>query len=124
MSLFYGLQISASGLTAQRMVMDVVSNNIANSSTTRTSEGGPFKRKMAVLMERSSEPGTGIGSGLKVSNIIDDITPPKMVYNPGHPDANKDGYVAMPNVEMVREMVDLAIASKSYQANATAFNEK
>jgi len=118
----YGLDISASGLTSQRLVMDIVSNNIANATTTRTPEGGPFKRKIALLMERPYETGV-TGKGTRVTDIIQDETPSKMVYNPGHPDANKDGYVAMPNVEVVREMVDLMVASKCYQANVTAFNE-
>ncbi|MEQ8226437.1 MAG: flagellar basal body rod protein FlgC [Candidatus Eremiobacterota bacterium] len=123
MGIFYGLETSASALTSQRLVMDVISNNIANATTTRTPEGGPFKRQMAILMERSSEGGNSAGNGSKVVDIVQDAAPPRMVYLPGHPDANKDGYVAMPDIEIVKEMVDLTIASRSYQANVTAFNE-
>jgi flagellar basal-body rod protein FlgC len=119
----YGLDISASGLTSQRLVMDIISNNIANATTTRTPEGGPFKRKVALLMEMPPGKGNVTGNGIRVTDIIEDQSPSKMVYNPGHPDANKDGYVSMPNVEVVREMVELMIASKCYQANVTAFNE-
>jgi len=123
MGIFYGLETSASALTSQRLVMDVISNNIANATTTRTAEGGPFKRQMAVLMERVPEGGNSAGNGSKVVDIVQDIAPPRMVYLPGHPDANQDGYVAMPDIEIVREMVDLTVASRSYQANVTAFNE-
>jgi flagellar basal-body rod protein FlgC len=123
MGIFYGLDTSASALTAQRLVMDVISNNIANATTTRTPEGGPFKRQVALLMERPPEAGNSVGNGSKVTGIVQDIAPPRMVYLPGHPDANQDGYVAMPNIEIVKEMVDLMVASRSYQANATAFNE-
>jgi len=122
MSLFYGIETSASALTAQRLVMDVVSNNIANAGTTRTPEGGPFKRKISLLMEREGMEEKDVGNGVRVISIVEDLTPPKMVYSPDHPDANQDGYVAMPNIDMVKEMVNLAMASKNYQANVTAFN--
>ena len=123
MSLFYGMETNASARTAQRLVMDVISNNIANACTTKTAEGGPFKRKIALLMEREGNGQYETGNGVRVTNIVEDITPPKMVYAPDHPDANQDGYVSMPNGDTVKEMVDMALASKNYQANVTAFNE-
>ena len=122
MSLFYGIETSASALTAQRTVMDVISDNIANSNTTRTLEGGPYKKKFSVLMERQGEENREIGNGVRVATIIEDLSPPRMIYSPDHPDANQDGLVAMPNIDIVREMVDMAVASKNYKANVTAFN--
>jgi flagellar basal-body rod protein FlgC len=119
MSLFDALNISASGLTAQRLRMDVTSANLANAQTTRTPEGGPYKRQDVVLQEQtggsSSEP-----AGVEVAAIIDDTTPLKKVYEPGNPEADKEGYVTMPNVNPVTEMTDLIDASRSYQADVTA----
>jgi|SRR6201996_8046307 flagellar basal-body rod protein FlgC len=132
MSLFDALNISASGLTAQRLRMDVTSANLANAQTTRTPEGGPYKRQDVVLQEQSGN-GTFAGSlagaiggstsepaGVEVAAIIDDTTPLKKVYEPGNPEADKEGYVTMPNVNPVTEMTDLIDASRSYQADVTA----
>ncbi|MER3472488.1 MAG: flagellar basal body rod protein FlgC [Armatimonadota bacterium] len=131
MSLFRALQISASGLTTERMRLDVIANNLANVNTTRTAEGGPYRRKVAVLEERelgfadllgmSSAPALGRG-GVRVVAIAEDSTPPLRVYNPGHPDADADGYVQMPNVNVVTEMVDMITATRAYEANVTAMN--
>lgn len=131
MGLFDALNISASGLTAQRLRMDVTSANLANAQTTRTPEGGPYKRQDVILQE-SSGSDTFAGSlagamgpgaapaGVEVAAIVDDTTPTKKVYEPTNPEADKQGYVEMPNVNPVSEMTDLIDASRSYQANVTA----
>ncbi|MDO6656354.1 flagellar basal body rod protein FlgC [Anaerobacillus sp. 1_MG-2023] len=133
MNLFNGFNTSASALTANRLRMDVVSSNIANAETTRSElvdgEWQPYKRKVVELKENSFESklqaamGNGKApTGVKVSNIKEDNAPNKLVYNPAHPDANEEGYVEMPNVDMVKEMVDMMSASRSYEANVTALN--
>jgi flagellar basal-body rod protein FlgC len=131
MGLFDALNISASGLTAQRLRMDVTSANLANAQTTRTPEGGPYKRRDVILQE-SSGSDTFAGSlagamgpgaapaGVEVAAIVADTTPTKKVYEPSNPEANGQGYVEMPNVNPVSEMTDLIDASRSYQANVTA----
>lgn len=131
MAIFNSLSISASALTAQRLRMDVISNNIANVNTTRTAEGGPYKKQMPVFAERrpkftlpviSEDHRNTVGDGVQVVNIKKDTTPPRLVYNPEHPDANADGYVAMPNINLVSEMVDMIEATRAYEANVTALN--
>jgi flagellar basal-body rod protein FlgC len=123
MGLFDGLEISASGLTAERMRMDVTAENLANAQTTRGADGQPYRRKEVILQER----GDGFGGrleaamgGVEVAGVAQDQTPLKRVYDPGHPDADADGYVAMPNVDTVTEMVDLITAQRAYEANVTA----
>jgi flagellar basal-body rod protein FlgC len=132
MSLFDALNISASGLTAQRLRMDVTSANLANAQTTKTPEGGAYKRQDVVLQESAGGGETfagnlagamGSGStpaGVEVAAIVDDTTPTKKVYEPTNPEADGEGYVEMPNVNPVQEMTDLIDASRSYQANVTA----
>ena len=134
MDLFSSFEISGSGLSAQRLRMDTVSNNIANVNTTRTAEGGPYKRLRVVFTPRQPEPifllpmdpkaraAAQLGAGVRVAGVSPDPTAPKMVYDPGHPDADAKGYVAMPNVNIVNEMVDLISASRAYEANVTAIN--
>jgi flagellar basal-body rod protein FlgC len=123
MGLFDGLEISASGLTAERMRMDVTAENLANAQTTRGADGQPYRRKEVILQER----GGGFGGrleaamgGVEVAGVAQDQTPLKRVYDPGHPDADADGYVSMPNVDTVSEMVDLITAQRAYEANVTA----
>jgi flagellar basal-body rod protein FlgC len=127
MSLFGGLEISASALTAERLRMDVVAENLANAQTTRGADGQPYRRKEVVLQERSGSFGASLsaamnqrGGGVEVAGITEDQTPLKRVYDPGHPDADDEGYVAMPNVDTVTEMVDLIGAQRAYEANVTA----
>jgi flagellar basal-body rod protein FlgC len=130
---FAPFAISASALTAERLRMDVISNNIANANTTRTVEGGPYIRQRVVFAPRFDPAPTfsplipmmtpeGLPVGVRVTSIQKDPSPPKLVYDPGHPDANAEGYVAYPNVNLANEMVDLISASRAYQANITAFN--
>ncbi len=126
--------ISASGLTAERLRMDTIANNIANVNTTRTMEGGPYQRQRVVFEPRGEKAAflfpamfdktrkADAFRGVKVTGIIKDTTPPKLVYDPSHPDANADGYVAMPNVNIVKEMVDMISATRAYEANVTAIN--
>lgn len=109
--------ISASGLTAQRTRLNVTAGNIANVETTRTPAGGPYRRLQPVFAARGRNPG-----GVEVVGIATDPRDPRRVYQPGHPDADAEGFVAYPNVKVVEEMVDLVSATRSYEANAAAFN--
>lgn len=135
MRLSNGFDASASALTAQRLRMDVISSNIANAETTRgklvNGRYEPYKRKMVVLeptgQSFSDVLDSKLGSpsstpGVKATRIIEDSTPSKLVYNPSHPDADENGYVKMPNVDVLKEMVDMISASRSYEANVTALN--
>ena len=115
--MFEGLNIAASGLTAHREWMDLIAGNIANAETTRTPEGGPFRRQLAVFMEMADQGGQA--RGVKISDVIDDDSELRKVYEPDHPDADADGYVSYPNVNVVMEMADLIAASRAYEANAT-----
>ena len=132
MGFFDSLDISASGLTAERLRMDVTAENLANAQTTKGADGKPYRRKEVVLQE---VPQGGFGAslaaamgargasrpgGVEVSGIVEDQTPYKTVYDPGHPDADAKGYVRMPNVDTVAEMVDLITAQRGYEANVTA----
>ncbi|MEK4801853.1 MULTISPECIES: flagellar basal body rod protein FlgC [Oceanobacillus] len=136
MSIFDALNTSASALTAQRLRMDVVSSNIANAQTTRAkiNENGeydPYRRKMVVLesdkksfqqyLEKASR-NNNSSLGVKVSKIVEDEKPFKLEFNPNHPDADENGYVRLPNVDPLQEMVDLMSATRSYEANITAVN--
>jgi flagellar basal-body rod protein FlgC len=130
--MFDSMNISASGLTAQRLRMDVISENIANINTTRTPEGGAYKRKTVLFQEinevdpfarnfsEAVKRRAGQGYGVRVSKIVDDETPGPLQYDPANPDADEDGYVRMPNVNIVEEMVNMISASRSYEANITA----
>jgi flagellar basal-body rod protein FlgC len=136
MGMFQSLNTTASGLTSQRLRMDVIASNIANAGTTRAEyvdgEWQPYKRKMVVLEEKGESFSSFLnqamgnneatGNGVSVSKIAEDNSPSNLVYDPDHPDANTDGYVAMPNVDTSREMVDLISATRSYEANVTVFN--
>ena len=123
MQLFSALDISASGLYAERTRMNVIANNLANANSTRTPEGGPFKRQLVVLRgAEAADPNNLQGLGVTVTGVVDDTTPFPLVYDPGHPDANADGYVAMPNVNVVEEMVDMITALRAYEANITAID--
>ncbi len=133
MGIFGSLDTSASALTAQRLRMDIISQNIANASTTRTQNGTPYRRKVVILEENnSSVPFSAFlteaarkkidSKGVRISHITEDTTPFELAYDPGHPDADENGYVSMPNVDIVTEMVNMISASRSYEANITAMN--
>ena len=132
MALFTGMNINASGMSAERLRLDVISENIANANTTRTKEGGPYVRKNVIFTEKVSPADSfgevlnrtisGIGNGVKVTAITKDTdTDMNLVYEPSHPDADENGYVLYPNVNIVTEMTDLIDASRAFEANATAF---
>lgn len=133
MGFFSALQSSASALTAQRLRMDTISENIANAYTTRTEEETPYQRKTVVFEARNgnipfsnylSEASQRIinNGGVRVAAIVEDQTPFKSVYDPGHPDADENGIVQMPNVDVVTEMVNMISATRAYEANVTAIN--
>ena len=114
MAMFDSMQRSAGGMTAHRLWMDVISSNLANADSTRTIEGGPFKRQMVVLTADDTT------DGVKVDQVVSDPSPARQVYDPGHPDADANGIVLYPNVEPTREMIDMINASRAYEANAVA----
>lgn len=127
MNLFRNLEINASGLTAERLRMDIISNNIANAQTTMTETGRPYERRVPVFAEMLEETLTPQGkqtrfAGVKVAAIQGDGRAPRLVYEPDHPHADANGYVAYPDINVVTEMVDLITASRAYEANVTAFN--
>ena len=132
MGMFDAINISASGLTAQSFRMDVVAQNIANATTTRTADGTPYQRRTTVLSEGRSIRFSDViaerrgqataGSGVRVVDTPADQSDFKLQYDPNHPDANEEGYVQMPNVDIVREYVDMISASRSYEANLTVVN--
>ena len=134
MGLFDAIGISGSGLSAERLRMDVTAENLANAQSTRGADGQPYRRKEVILQQadgnfesalrRASASGP-VGAapaarGVEVAQIVEDQTPNRQVYDPGHPDANPQGYVEMPNVDPVTEMVDLISSSRAYEANVTA----
>jgi flagellar basal-body rod protein FlgC len=131
MGLFDMLHVSASALTAERQRAEIVAANMANAETTHTEAGGPFHRRQVVFQSQKTsqfqatlasfngDQGPAAG-GVKISNVVDDPTPAVMRYEPGHPDANKDGYVAYPAINPAMEMVDLMGSVRAYQLNASA----
>lgn len=135
MSIFTALNISSSGMTAQQLRSDIIAQNIANVDTTRTEDGTPYRRKNVVFAEKSASNLSSFsnvltavtrsiaGQGVKVTRVIEDTeTAMKMTYDPSHPDADENGYVTYPNVNVVTEMTDLIDATRSYEANITSFN--
>jgi flagellar basal-body rod protein FlgC len=151
--IFSGLTISASGMRAQRIRQNAISSNLANAETTRTPEGGPYRRQFAVLEANSDRQDVRLlnkrvalhgnatqsshlpipadnfprderffGNGVRVAEIREDARPPRLVYDPAHPDADEKGYVAMPNINVVQEMTQMIAATRAYEANVTAFN--
>ncbi|MCM1185493.1 MAG: flagellar basal body rod protein FlgC [Lachnoclostridium sp.] len=133
MSMFSAFNINASGLTAQRYRMDVISENVANASTTRTADGTPYRRKVVTFVQKGERNDFSkvlgrvtrgfSGQGVRVEAVGEDnVTPMNMVYDPSHPDADENGYVTGPNVNIITEMTNLIDASRAYEANSTAFN--
>lgn len=129
MDFFSSMNISSSALSAERTRMNLISSNLANANATRTPEGGPYKRKDAVFASTPVESGfsraldSAAGQGgrkVAIQQIIEDSNPPRMQYDPAHPDANLQGYVAMPNVNVIEEMADMINATRTYEANVTA----
>ncbi len=126
MGFLSSLDISGSALTAQRLRMDVISENIANAATTETEGGGPYRRKVCMLSERSASFSSvldnAIGRGVVVSHIVEDQSDFELEYDPDNPLADEDGYIRMPNVDEVEEIIDLMSATRSYEANVTALD--
>jgi flagellar basal-body rod protein FlgC len=137
LSFLSSMNISASALTAQRQRLDIISENVANVDTTRTENGDPYRRKMVVFEAKGgntfqdtlnnailgrSVNGKEASPGVRVSEIVEDQSALKSVYNPEHPDADANGYVSMPNVNMLEETIDSMSATRSYQANVTVLN--
>lgn len=136
--MYSSIEVSASGLSAERLAMDVIANNLANVNTTRTPEGGAFKRQLVIFAQKEETPQdpdfdpldtssvndpASSRDGVQVVGITQDPGPDRMVYDPTHPDADANGYVHMPNIDVVKEMVDMIAASRAYQANVTAIQE-
>jgi flagellar basal-body rod protein FlgC len=129
MDFLTALHISGTGLTTQRTTMNVISTNLANLNTTRTSKGTPYRRKVALMESKPVEDFDSVLNsqtealyGVRVSGIVEDATPFRRVYNPGHPDADKMGYVSLPNVNVVTETTDMMLARRSYEANVSAIS--
>lgn len=120
MSIFNGMRISASGLSAERLRLDVISSNIANSRTTRTEDGGAYVRKTAIFSENYDKK-LGV-LGVKATKVEEDKSPLKREYDPSHPDADGEGYVEYPNVDLLVEMSDLISASRAYESNVDTLN--
>jgi len=148
--LFAAIDISATGLTSQRAKMNATASNIANAETTRTEEGGPYRRKQVILKsgtkaefisllseeilrlrrtkdahfdnEKTVEELENIFQGVKIDQIYEDASSPRLVYEPSHPDADENGFVAYPNINMITEMVNMITATRAYEANVTAMN--
>ena len=130
MDFMTAMQIGASGLTAQRMRMDTIASNLANIETTRTPEGGPYKRKDVMFAALPLDPFSSTFNEaladqvrqVQVAEVVEDQSAPTMVFNPNHPDANDKGYVAMPNINLMEEMVNLINATRSFEANIQSLN--
>lgn len=129
MSIMKTMDICSSGLNCEKARMDIIAQNIANIETTKTAEGGPYRRKMVVFKEALQNQlqarGTGTtaaGAGVQVTKIIADTAPPLMVFDPQNPDANQEGYVAKPNINLANEIVDSITAVRAYEANITVLN--
>ncbi len=132
MSFFNSINVSATGLTAERLRMDIISKNIANTNTTRTSAGTPYRRQIPIFKELESGSFKDVfdqamgdksaGRGVEVVAIKEDMSDFKREYNPSHPDSDEDGYVLLPNVDVVTEMINLISASRAYEANVTVIN--
>jgi flagellar basal-body rod protein FlgC len=136
MGYYDSVEISASGLSAERLAMDVIANNIANANTTRTPQGGAFKRQLVVFAQKpGAQNAAGTDpfdpfkaqpasvEGVQVLGITNDTSPDRLVFDPGNPEADARGYVHYPNVQVVKEMVDMMAASRAYQANVAAIQE-
>jgi flagellar basal-body rod protein FlgC len=131
MDFLTAMQISSSGLSVQRQRMEAISSNLANAETTRTPEGGPYRKKSVVVSALPLENDFGavlkneLGDTLNqvlVTQVVRDQSEPRTVFKPNHPDANKEGYVAMPNIDVISEMVDMVTTTRSFEANITAMN--
>lgn len=133
MRMFRAMEASASALTTERLRMDLIANNLANINTTRTADGTPFRRRFAVQQERTESFDDALqreaeklaapsGAGVRVTAIQEDQAPFKLKFDPTHPDADENGMVRLPNVDMLQEITDMMVSTRVYEANVTAFN--
>jgi flagellar basal-body rod protein FlgC len=122
MNSFDVLTISGSALEAQRRRMNVIASNLANAQSTRTEEGGPYKRQDVVFTSMPIEQASAEMKGVKVADVVADGKPPKPVYDPGHPDANEEGFVMMPDINPMEEMVNMMMAFRAYEASVSTYN--
>ncbi len=127
MNFFTAMEVISSGLTAERVRMNITASNLANTETTRTDAGGPYRRRDPIFAATNLEEGRGFQTdldqalqGVEVVEVVEDTKEPRLVFEPGHPDANPDGYVELPNVNMVEEMVNMMMAARSYEAGVSA----
>lgn len=125
MGSFSSFDVSASGIYAQRVRLDVIANNIANAETTRTADGGPYRRQTVTFKAAYNDAlgNKSVPAGVQVDAVNEDPTDYRIVFDPGHPDADANGYVKMPNVNIVEEMVDMVSATRAYEANITALED-
>ncbi len=126
MGLFSSFGISGSALSAEKLRVDTISSNLANMETTRTPDGGPYQRKTVVFAERLAQlrgtASSSPGQGVQVNAIVDDPNPPRLEHDPDHPDADEEGYVEYPNIDLAKEMTELVTSSRSYEASSTAID--
>lgn len=122
MDTFKLLRVSASAMAAQRERMNVIASNMANVNTTRTEEGGPYKRRDVIFSTMPLEDNPAELEGVQVEEVVKEDKPPRMIYDPGHPDADKDGFVAMPDINVIEEMVNMMTAFRAYEAAVATFN--
>ncbi len=121
MDLFRDFNVSVSAMLAQKVRLNTIASNLANIETTRTPEGGPYRRRDVVFQSVLVDEQRGL-EGVTVNGVVEDPSPFKVVYDPGHPDADERGYVLMPNVNLVEEMVNMILTTRAYEANVNAFN--
>ena len=130
MGLNRAMDISISGIEAQRVTLELIASNLANINTTRTIYGGPYRRRVPIIAEKqlsfaeelSKAEGKLVGGGVEVLDVVQDASPFQKVYKPGHPDADAQGFVSLPNVDLSTEMVDMMYTQRLHEANITAFN--
>lgn len=121
MDIFKDLNVSVSAMLAQKVRLNTIASNLANIETTRTPEGGPYRRRDVVFKTVLMDESRGL-EGVSVADVVEDPSPFKVVYDPGHPDADERGYVLMPNINLVEEMVNMIVTTRAYEANVNAFN--
>ncbi|HHN64562.1 MAG TPA: flagellar basal body rod protein FlgC [Nitrospirae bacterium] len=121
MDIFKSFDVSASAMVAQKIRLNTIASNLANADTTRTPEGGPYRRRDVVFSSVLLDETRGL-EGVRVVDVVEDNSPPRVIYSPGHPDADARGFVKMPNVNIIEEMVNMMVATRAYEANVNAFN--
>jgi len=121
MDIFRSFDVSATALAAQKIRMNTIASNLANINTTKTPGGGPYRRRDVLFSSVMISEKEGL-EGVALAGVVEDNSPPRAVYDPGHPDADKKGFVLMPNINLIEEMVNMMLATRAYEANVNAFN--